>query len=63
MIDLIIVACLLASPAECRDHIVTDVGSVPTCQFSSMLTVAKWAGDHPRWQVKRFQCREFERES
>jgi hypothetical protein len=63
MVDLVILACLLTAPTDCRHHVISDEGSIPTWHFSSMLTVARWAGDHPNWRVRSFSCRDFERQS
>lgn len=63
MIDLIIVAYLLSAPDQCKPHIMRVPGTMQACARSSLQFIAQWTEDHPGWQIKRIECREFEREA
>ncbi|VVT19663.1 hypothetical protein [Rhizobium sp. EC-SD404] len=59
MIDLVVLACLISQPDHCRQHIITAEGSTRACMQSSIMTLARWAGDHPGWHIETFRCEEF----
>lgn len=59
MVELIVVACLLAAPADCREHRVNmtlngmDAGQ---CMYKSVIRVARWQSLHSKWKVKSWKC-------
>jgi hypothetical protein len=59
MLALVVFACLTATPSECRDHRVPlDAAVDPTrCMLMALPFVAKWADEHPGWEVRKFECR------
>lgn len=59
MLSIVLSACLVSDPAQCRDHNLPAQNIVdPTrCVMLAQPFVAKWADDHPEWEIKRFACR------
>ncbi|OWU78261.1 hypothetical protein ATO1_13925 [Phaeobacter sp. 22II1-1F12B] len=58
MIELIFVACLSASPAECesRSMLYTDISTM-TCVMRAQPELAKWTEAHPNWQIANWKCK------
>lgn len=59
MIELVMVACLTATPAECREIRLGGVEGVVdqlSCRRMGMLEAARWAGDHPDWTIRSYRC-------
>ncbi len=57
--DLIVIACLLAAPAECKEHrlrISFQGGDPGQCMYGSPPRVAEWATLNPAWRVKSWRC-------
>jgi hypothetical protein len=63
MIDLVLLACLISQPNQCREHIISSEGSKAACMQTSIMTLARWAGDHPGWHIEEFRCEEFSRDA
>ncbi|MDZ4842391.1 MAG: hypothetical protein SH859_09650 [Hyphomicrobium aestuarii] len=59
MLTIILSACLVADPGQCRDHRIPAENIVdPTrCVMTAQPFVAKWADEHPLWEVKKYICR------
>ncbi len=58
MLAIILSACLTADPNVCRDYkipIDADIDA-KTCLMQAPPHFAKWAENHPGWQVKRWHC-------
>lgn len=57
MIELFFVTCLSMSPTDCRDRsmLFTDITPM-TCMMGAQPELAKWANEHPNWQVARWKC-------
>ena len=55
--DLIVIACLAASPTECERHVIPTPLSMLSCMMQSQTSAAEWAGDHPDWTVSRVEYR------
>lgn len=55
---LIITACLLSQPTECKDHYIQIFEEIneQQCMAQAMVTVAKWTGDHYEWTPKGWKC-------
>lgn len=58
--EIVITVCALLSAAQCEDR---RIGLDPeakvtssSCMMQSMPIVAQWAGEHPKWVVKRWRC-------
>ena len=59
MVELIVVACLLASPDECREHrlrLTLDGMDPGQCMYSSPPRIALWQEMHKAWKVKSWKC-------
>lgn len=65
MVELIVVACLVAAPADCAEHrLRLTVGGMDAgqCMYKSVTRVARWQELHRKWQVKSWKCALIERE-
>jgi len=58
MLSIILSACLIAHPEQCRDFKIQTDFKMPAkyCTMAAQPVVAQWAGDHPQWQVGRWSC-------
>lgn len=58
MLSIILSACLIADPAQCRDFKIQTDFRMPTkyCTMAAQPVVAQWSGDHPQWQIKAWKC-------
>ncbi len=57
MIELLFVTCLSVSPTDCQERsmLFTDITPM-TCMMGAQPEMAKWATQHPKWQVARWKC-------
>jgi hypothetical protein len=58
MLSIILSACLIADPKQCRDFkIPLDVSmDVVQCSMAAPPYFAQWAEEHPQWQIRRWKC-------
>jgi hypothetical protein len=58
LVDLILLACLLANPSECREfHVLFQAsGSLQGCAIRAQPYLAQWAGAHPAYRIARWHC-------
>ena len=58
LVDLIVLACTIASPTSCREyHLSLEMnGSLRACAMKAQPTLAQWAGEHPNLTVMRWHC-------
>ena len=58
MIVIVLSACMANDPGVCRDYkIPVNEGLDATqCAMHAPPHFAKWAGEHPGWQVKKWRC-------
>lgn len=59
MFELIISVCMIADPKSCKDVHLTYLGDVPTphsCMRVGQPEMAKWAGSHPKWSIRKWRC-------
>lgn len=58
MIELVILACLLKDPQQCREFSVPffEPTNVAQCAVRAALHSAQWAADHPDWTIRRWTC-------
>ena len=57
--ELIVVACLIANPGECREHrlrLTLEGGDPAQCMYASPPKIARWQAMHRDWDVKRWYC-------
>lgn len=55
---LVILACL---SGDCRAHVLSQPMPLVACLSASQSEAAKWAGEHPKWEVKRIVCADPDR--
>ena len=57
-IDLIVTVCAVLSPATCEEtHLVFSYsGSLQQCARAAPPYIARWVGEHPKWNVVRWRC-------
>ena len=58
MIELAFIACTLTG--VCKDGALTFAAEAVTpmqCLVQAQPELAKWATEHPGWQVRRYTCR------
>jgi hypothetical protein len=58
MIELIIIACLKAAPADCIENHVPFEGPMAAmaCMMQGQQVAAEWIAAHPKREVTRFDC-------
>ena len=57
MIELVLVFCLSASPADCREIRQPSENPTPIgCMIDAQRQAADWLADHPKWMLSRFRC-------
>ena len=58
LVELVIVACLAQDPTRCetvREPFNQEM-ELPQCVFVSQFRAAQWAGEHPKWTIRKFTC-------
>lgn len=57
MIDLVLVVCLLAAPAECREErSALEEMSTLSCMKQGQFRAVRWIEEHPAYQLVRWRC-------
>jgi hypothetical protein len=58
LIDLVVLACALASPSACREYhlLFQSAGSLRACMMEAQPYLAQWVGEHPNLRVARWHC-------
>jgi hypothetical protein len=58
MMTIILSACLVADPGQCKDFRLPLDGDWDTrsCAMSAPPYFAKWMDEHPAWRVMRWKC-------
>jgi hypothetical protein len=58
LIDLVVLACAIASPNACREyHIQFETsGTLQSCMVQAQPYLARWAGEHPNLKIMRWHC-------
>lgn len=58
MYEVLIVACLVASPIDCKKFEVPlhHYETLHQCSVMAQLNVVEWASQEPEWRVRRFSC-------
>jgi hypothetical protein len=60
MLAIVVSACLVANPTECRDFalpLAVEKVDVLRCAMVAPTYFAQWASEHPEWQVKSWTCK------
>jgi hypothetical protein len=58
-LELLVYACLVASPAECENHrirLTIQGGDPQLCVYASVREVAHWQMLHPKWKLVSWRC-------
>ncbi len=58
LMDLIVLACTLASPSACHEYHLTfsAAGSLRACTMQAQPYLAQWIGEHPNLRIARWHC-------
>lgn len=58
LIDLILLACSLASPGACHEYHVLfqSAESLQNCTMNAPPYIAQWTEEHPNFRVTRWRC-------
>jgi len=58
MYEVLIVACLISSPADCKTFEVPlyHYETLHQCAVMAQLNAVEWAQQEPNWQIRRFIC-------
>ncbi len=58
MLSIILSACLVSNPGQCKDFkIPLDVNmDALQCAMAAPPYFAQWAEEHPGWQIRRWKC-------
>jgi hypothetical protein len=58
MLSIVLSACLIADPKQCRDFKIETDFQMPAkyCTMRAQPVVAQWSGEHPQWQIKNWSC-------
>jgi hypothetical protein len=58
LVDLILLACTLSSPATCHEYhlLLETAGSLKGCTMQAQPYLAQWIGEHPNYRVARWHC-------
>ena len=58
MLSIILSACLIADPGQCREFKIQTDFQMPAkyCTMAAQPIVAQWAGEHPQWEIKGWSC-------
>ena len=59
MIELLFVACLAASPGDCRERslVFTDI-TPQMCLMGAQPELAKWVSAHPKFTIQSWMCQQ-----
>jgi hypothetical protein len=57
MAELVLVFCLLSSPASCQEER-PFLGQLPlmACLVQGQQYATEWLADHPKWQLSGWRC-------
>jgi hypothetical protein len=57
-IDLVVTVCAVLSPNTCEDtHLPFKANvSLQQCAMAAPPYIAKWVGEHPKWNAVRWRC-------
>jgi hypothetical protein len=58
LIDLIVTVCAIAAPTTCEEaHLQFSwSGSLQQCVMAAPPYIARWVGEHPKWNAVRWRC-------
>jgi hypothetical protein len=58
VVELVVLACLMAEPKHCEEFQVPFLRPVAVLCMAkpTALEVIQWANEHPLWTIKRWTC-------
>ena len=58
MLSIILSACLIADPGQCREFKIQTDFQMPAkyCTMKAQPVIAQWSGEHPHWEIKGWSC-------
>lgn len=61
MIEIVMLVCMLADPAKCKDvhlsYVAESTNVTPQqCMMNGQVEMAKWAEGNPNWAIQRWRC-------
>jgi hypothetical protein len=58
MLAIILSACLVSDPNQCRDFQIPVDFQMPAkyCTMKAAPVCAQWSAQHPQWQIKSWKC-------
>ena len=58
LVDLILLACMVASPGTCHEyHVLFQTsGSLESCMMRAQPYLAQWASEHAAFRIVRWRC-------
>ncbi len=58
LIELVITVCAIAAPTNCHEAHLQFAwsGSPQQCVMSAPPYIARWIGEHPKWNAVRWRC-------
>lgn len=58
MFQLVLIACLIAHPADCESFELQfqEPTGMMQCVFQGQLRIVQWSETMPGWQVRRWRC-------
>jgi hypothetical protein len=58
LMDLIVLACTLASPGACHEYhlMFRATGTLRACTMQAQPYLAQWIGEHPNLRIARWHC-------
>lgn len=57
--EIVLTVCALLAASQCEERRISlDPANVTEagCMIQSMPLVARWAGENPKWVVKKWRC-------
>jgi len=58
-VQLVLIICMLTQAEVCEErHLSVGIEPVPgtVCMTKAIPYLAQWAGEHPKWVIKRWRC-------
>ncbi|WJS86548.1 hypothetical protein [Paracoccus sp. TOH] len=63
MIELVFIACISGTRADCREHSLIYTEMTPmVCMHGAQPALARWVETHPNWRIARWSCQPLRRE-
>ncbi|HEY0524721.1 MAG TPA: hypothetical protein VGD08_15105 [Stellaceae bacterium] len=58
MIELVLVVCMMSSPASCQEErpAMGAELSLRTCAMQGQAYAAQWLSEHPKWLLSGWRC-------